>query len=93
MKQLRQRLTFANVVSCIALFVALGGVSYAATQLPKNSVGAKQLKRNILHRKRRSFRASAGPDPLSRASMPFPESNSTAGSEPRWHRGLGAPST
>ena len=43
MKQLRQRLTFANVVSCIALFVALGGVSYAATQLPKNSVGAKQL--------------------------------------------------
>jgi hypothetical protein len=41
MKQIRKRLTFANVVSCIAPFVALGGASYAATQLPKNSVGTK----------------------------------------------------
>jgi hypothetical protein len=44
MKTLRPRLTFANVVSCLALFVALGGSAYAATQLPKNSVGTKQLK-------------------------------------------------
>src|ERR1700742_4494361 len=44
MKKLRPRLTFANVVSCLALFVALGGSAYAATQLPKNSVGTKQLK-------------------------------------------------
>jgi hypothetical protein len=42
--KLRPRLTFANVVSCLALFVALGGSAYAATQLPKNSVGTKQLK-------------------------------------------------
>lgn len=32
------------VVASIALFVALGGTSYAVTQLPKNSVGSKQLK-------------------------------------------------
>ena len=38
------RATFANVVSCLALFVALGGVSYAATSLPTNSVGTKQIK-------------------------------------------------
>jgi hypothetical protein len=44
MKKLRPRLTFANVVSCLALFVALGGSAYAATQLPKNSVGTRQLK-------------------------------------------------
>ncbi len=32
------------VISLIALFVALGGTSYAAIALPKNSVGTKQLK-------------------------------------------------
>jgi hypothetical protein len=48
MKRIRKRMTFANVVSCIALFVALGGASYAATQLPKNSVGSKQLKKNAV---------------------------------------------
>lgn len=41
---IRRRLTFANVLSVVALFVALGGASYAATQLPKNSVGTKQIK-------------------------------------------------
>ena len=44
MQKIRARLTFANVVACMALFVALGGVGYAATKLPKNSVGSKQLK-------------------------------------------------
>jgi len=34
----------AMVVALIALFVALGGTSYAALTLPKNSVGTKQLK-------------------------------------------------
>lgn len=33
-----------NVVSYVALFVALGGTSYAAVALPKNSVGTPQLK-------------------------------------------------
>jgi hypothetical protein len=36
----------ALIVAGIALFVALGGTSYAVTQLPKNSVGTKQLKAN-----------------------------------------------
>jgi hypothetical protein len=48
MQRIRPRLTFANVVSCIALFVALGGVGYAATHLPKNSVGTKQIKKNAV---------------------------------------------
>lgn len=38
----------ALVISLIALFVALGGTTYAATSLPKNSVGAKQLKKNAV---------------------------------------------
>jgi Collagen triple helix repeat (20 copies) len=34
----------ALVVSCLALLVALGGTSYAAVALPKNSVGTPQLR-------------------------------------------------
>ena len=40
------RLSYANVVATLALFVALGGSSYAALNLPKASVGGKQLKKN-----------------------------------------------
>jgi len=45
MKRIARHLTFANVVACLALFVALGGASYAAFKLPKNSVGRKQIKK------------------------------------------------
>lgn len=38
----------ALVISLIALIVALGGTSYAAMKLPKNSVGTKQLKKNAV---------------------------------------------
>lgn len=38
----------AMVVACVALAVALGGTSYAAVTLPRNSVGTKQLKRNAV---------------------------------------------
>jgi hypothetical protein len=41
---LRAKLTYANVVASIAVFVALGGTSYAAFALPAGSVGSKQLK-------------------------------------------------
>jgi hypothetical protein len=34
------------VVSLVALFFAFGGVGYAATQLPRGSVGTKQLREN-----------------------------------------------
>src|SRR3712207_6811390 len=36
------------VVALLALFVAMGGTGYAALKLPKNSVGAKQLKKNAV---------------------------------------------
>jgi hypothetical protein len=46
------RLTFANVTSSLALFIALGGASYAAIKVPANSVGTKQVKnRAITQRK------------------------------------------
>ncbi|HET9125669.1 MAG TPA: hypothetical protein VFN65_12380, partial [Solirubrobacteraceae bacterium] len=33
-----------NAIALAALFVALGGTSYAAIALPKNSVGVRQLR-------------------------------------------------
>jgi hypothetical protein len=42
--RLRERLTFANVTATGALFVALGGTSYAAITLPDNSVGTRQIR-------------------------------------------------
>lgn len=40
----KPRVTYANAMSSIAVFLALGGVGYAATSLPANSVGSTQLK-------------------------------------------------
>lgn len=37
-----------NFVSYLALFVALGGTSYAAVRLPRNSVGSAQLRTNAV---------------------------------------------
>ncbi len=49
LKELWGKPGFANVVALVALFIALGGVSYAAIQIPKNSVGTKQLKKNAVN--------------------------------------------
>jgi hypothetical protein len=45
--KVRARLTYANAMSTIAVFVALGGGAYAVT-VPRNSVGPKQLKANAV---------------------------------------------
>src|SRR3954451_14771948 len=42
--RLRARLTYANITATLALFLALGGTSYAALKLPRNSVGSKQIR-------------------------------------------------
>lgn len=46
------KLTYANVVASFALFIALGGVSYAAVKLPKNSVGNAQIKNGAVTSKK-----------------------------------------
>jgi hypothetical protein len=48
MRRLRKPLTYANVMSSIAVFVVLGGGAYAATTLPRNSVASKQIKANAV---------------------------------------------
>ncbi len=47
-----RRPSYAEVVATLALFIALGGASYAAIQIPKNSVGTKQLKKNAVTSKK-----------------------------------------
>jgi hypothetical protein len=50
----------ALVVSVTALIVALGGTSYAAFSVPKNSVGSKQLKKNAVTTKKIKIGAVTG---------------------------------
>jgi len=44
MKRLFRGSRYANVTATLALVVAMGGTSYAAVALPKNSVGSTQLR-------------------------------------------------
>ena len=53
MRKLRQRLTYANVMSTLAVFIALGGSSYAAltisgASIENRSIPAKKIKRNSI---------------------------------------------
>jgi hypothetical protein len=43
-REIRSRLTYANVMATVAVFLALGGGAYAAIHLKKNSVRSKQIK-------------------------------------------------
>jgi hypothetical protein len=51
-KQIRRQLTYANVMSSIAVFLVLGGATALAAGLAKNSVGTKQLKKNAVTTKK-----------------------------------------
>lgn len=59
MTGIRRKLTFANVMSVIAVFLALTGVGYAAFKLPKNSVGPKQIRNGAINENKLSSSAKA----------------------------------
>lgn len=48
MKQIRRRLTYANVMSTLAVFLVLGGAVAIAAKVPRHSVGPRQLKANAV---------------------------------------------
>ncbi len=50
----------ANVIALIALFIALGGASYAAIKIPSDSVGTNQLKNNSVAGKKIKKNAVTG---------------------------------
>jgi hypothetical protein len=51
LKQIRKRVTYANVMSSIAVFLVIGGAT-AFAALGKNTVGSKQLKANAVTTKK-----------------------------------------
>jgi hypothetical protein len=60
LKRFRIRPTYSNVVATLALFFALAGGAWAATQLPKESVGSTQLKNGAVTPGKLSAQAKAG---------------------------------
>jgi len=56
-----------NAIALVALFIALGGTTYAATALPKNSVGTKQVingslqKLDLSRKAQRALKGNRGP--------------------------------
>jgi hypothetical protein len=64
---LRSRPSPALVISLLALFIALGGVTYAAT-LPRNSVGTAQLKKGAV-RNSDIFRGAVSNSKLRRGAV------------------------
>jgi hypothetical protein len=48
MAAIRKRLSYANVMATVAVFISLGGGALAALRLPPNSVGARQLKKGAV---------------------------------------------
>ena len=78
MAALRERLTYANVMATVAVFLALGGVSYAAVSLPRGSVGREQLRKDSVT-KSRIARKSVGRSELRRRGV-------TKGSLSSWIR-------
>ena len=60
MSMLRPKLTFANVMSVLAVFIALSGVGYAAFKLPKHSVGSRQIKAGAVTKPKLAMGAVSG---------------------------------
>jgi hypothetical protein len=74
---LRERISYANVMATLAVFVSLGGASYAAITLPAGSVGPRQLRTHAVEPKDLSF-------PLGNASITDDKTKELAGvCEPR----------
>jgi hypothetical protein len=79
---LRDRLTYANVLSTLALFVVLGGGAYAAVQLPPKSVGTKQLKNKAVKRVKIAGKAVTTPKLAPNAATGAKVNESTLGRVP-----------
>lgn len=56
-KRLRPRLSYANVMATIAVFLGLGGGAYAAVSLPDRSVDTNHIKRHAVTRSKLAVRA------------------------------------
>jgi hypothetical protein len=93
LSRLRARLTYANVTATLALFIALGGGSYAAVTIPRNSVGSEQVKPGSLRASdlkasvRESLRGPRGRRGLTGANGPAGPRGATGARGPAGTRG------
>jgi hypothetical protein len=55
LKRLADHLSYANVAATLALFISLGGASYAVVTLPANSVGTTQLRAGAVNPSKLGF--------------------------------------
>jgi hypothetical protein len=53
--RLRNGFTYANLMSTVAVFIAIGGASYAAGLLPRNSVDTRQVRPNAITQPKLAF--------------------------------------
>ena len=59
--RLRSKLTYANIVATVALFMVVTGIGFAVAALPKKSVGKKQLKNGAVTGKKLRKNAVTSP--------------------------------
>jgi hypothetical protein len=52
LERFRSKLTYANVMATIAMFMVVTGIGFAVAALPKGSVGKKQLKNGAVTKKK-----------------------------------------
>jgi hypothetical protein len=88
MKLARPRLTYANIVSTLCLFLLLGGgAAFAATQLPKNSVGTSQIKSDAVTPAKLSAPVKAAlAGPGNSTGAPGPRAKKERRDSARWSR-------
>jgi hypothetical protein len=79
MSKLRPKLTYANVISTLCLFLLLGGgAAFAASHLAKNSVGTKQLKSDAVTSDKVKNGSLTGSDINASTLAPVPSAQSAA---------------
>jgi hypothetical protein len=52
LKRIRSRITYANVMATVAVFLIVTGIGFAVAALPKKSVGKRQLKNSAVTTKK-----------------------------------------
>jgi hypothetical protein len=77
-----------NTIALLALFIALGGTTYAATALPKNSVGTKQLRKNAVTGAKVKNNALTGADVLESSLGKVPSAASADAVAKTFHTGI-----
>jgi hypothetical protein len=83
-RRLRDRLTYANVMSTLALFVALGGASYAAVTIGKGQVKSRNIARGAVKSKHVSD-FSLGANDLQKGVIPTAPASTSIPAQEAFH--------